>query len=246
MPKPSIVPLLRSTPLSPLPDYPEEEMASGSPSSNGWFAHGGHGEAGLSVGLWEAEPNESNWIDYPFHDFMLVLEGELGIETADGRTMARAGEALFVPKGLRCRYIQPTYVKKIVAVFDNPDEPLVRRDAGVIRIDPSAALAPSTPPPVSMLLSPVPVQHTHDIFTDPTGQFNVGLWDTSGYHRKMIDFPRHEVMHLLEGSVTMDDGQGNVQTFRAGDTFYVPMGTPNAWKSEGYLKKIFVIFQPRT
>lgn len=245
MPKPTIIPLVRSIPLSPLPDYPEEEMASGSRACNGWFAHGGHGHSGFSVGLWEAEPNESNWIDYPFHDVMLVLEGELGIETAQGRVMAGAGEALFVPKGLRCRYIQPAYVKKVVVAFDNPAEPLIGRDTGVIKIDPAAALAPSAPPDPSMLLSPVPVQHAHDIFTDATGQFNVGLWDTTGYHRRLIDFPRHEVMHLLEGSVTMDDGQGNVQTFTAGDTFFVPMGTPNAWKSEGYLKKVFVIFQSR-
>ena len=34
-------------------------------------------------------------------------------------------------------------------------------------------------------------------------------------------------------------------TFQAGDTFFVPLGTPNAWTSEGFLRKIFVIFQPK-
>jgi uncharacterized cupin superfamily protein len=95
-----------------------------------------------------------------------------------------------------------------------------------------------------MLLSPVPVQHTHDLFTDATGQLNIGIWDTTGYHRKLINFPRHELMCLLEGSVEFCDETGTVQRFTAGDTFFVPMGTPNSWKSEGYLKKIFVIFQP--
>ena len=96
-----------------------------------------------------------------------------------------------------------------------------------------------------MLLSPVPTQHTYDYFTAATGQFNVGVWDTTGYTRKLIDFPRHELMHLIEGEVTMDDGAGTVQRFKAGDTFFVPMGTPNSWKSEGYLRKIFVIFQSK-
>ena len=50
---------------------------------------------------------------------------------------------------------------------------------------------------------------------------------------------------LLKGSVTMIDDKGQEQTFKAGDTFFVPMGTPNSWKSEGYLRKIFVIFQPK-
>ena len=244
MSKPSIIPLLPSIPLSPLPDYPAKEMASGSRSCNGWFALG-NGGPGFNVGLWEADANESVWIDYPFHDFMLVLEGELGIETEQGRVMAREGEALFVPRGLHCRYLQPRYVKKIVAAFDNPAEPMVRRSSGLIKIDPKVAVAPSTPPAASMLFSPVPIQNNHDYYSDSTGQLNIGVWDTTGYTRKLIDFPRHELMHLIEGSVTFEDDQGAKQSFKAGDTFFVPMGTPNSWISEGYLRKIFVIFQPK-
>ena len=105
-------------------------------------------------------------------------------------------------------------------------------------------LDPSTPPAAAMLLSPVPVQHSHDYFSDVTGQLNIGVWDTTGYHRKLIDFPRHELMCLLEGSVEFEDDKGVKQRFSAGDTFFVPLGTPNSWKSEGYLRKIFVIFQP--
>ena len=112
-------------------------------------------------------------------------------------------------------------------------------------IDPAVTLAPSTPPAVAMLLSPVPTQHAHDYFSDATGQLNIGVWDTTGYHRKLIDFPRHELMCLLEGSVTFEDDKGVTQRFSAGDTFFVPLGTPNSWKSEGYLRKIFVIFQPK-
>ena len=48
MSKPSIIPLLPSIPLSPLPDYPAKEMASGSRSCNGWFALGNGGKNGLS------------------------------------------------------------------------------------------------------------------------------------------------------------------------------------------------------
>ena len=47
------------------------------------------------------------------------------------------------------------------------------------------------------------------------------------------------------GSVTFTGDKGQSQTFKAGDTFFVPLGTPNSWKSEAYLRKIFVIFQPK-
>ena len=97
-----------------------------------------------------------------------------------------------------------------------------------------------------MLLSPVPTQKDRNFFEDETGQFTVGVWETTGYHRKLINFTRHELMHLLEGSVTFTDDKGKPQTFKAGDTFFVPLGTPNAWKSEGTLRKIYCIFQPKS
>ena len=130
-------------------------------------------------------------------------------------------------------------------IFDDVSGLMNEGPLRTIKINPRVALALSASPAPDMLLSPAPVQHTHDCFTDATGQLNIGVWDTTGYHRKLIDFPRHELMCLLEGSVEFADDQGRTQRFSAGDTFFVPMGTPNSWKSDGYLKKIFVIFQPR-
>jgi uncharacterized cupin superfamily protein len=82
-------------------------------------------------------------------------------------------------------------------------------------------------------------------FEDLTGQWTVGVWDATPYERKVSPFPRHELMHLLEGSVTLTDGQGDAQTFTAGDTFFVPMGAPCGWKNAEYVRKIYCIFQPR-
>ena len=114
----------------------------------------------------------------------------------------------------------------------------------MIKLDANVKLDPSTPPSADIPHSPVPTQRSHEYFKDATGQFTVGVWDTTAYHRKLIDFPRHELMHLLNGSVTFTDDKGETQTFRAGDTFIVPLGTPNSWKSEGNLRKIYCIFQP--
>ncbi len=52
-------------------------------------------------------------------------------------------------------------------------------------------------------------------------------------------------MHLLEGSVTITNGDGVARTFSAGDTFLVPQGMTYQWDSVGYVKKIFCIFQSR-
>lgn len=244
MSKPSIIAYDRNAKMEPWPEFPENEIASGTRAHSGlnWLEERAHG---LTSGIWEQEANESHWINYPVNEFMMLLEGEVVIVEEDRTISIQAGESFIIPKGLRCRWTQPGYVKKFFVIFDDASGQENIAPLHTIKIDPNVGLTPSIPPSADILLSPAPSQHTHDYFKDVTGQFNVGVWDTTGYHRKLIDFPRHELMHLIEGSVTFTDDQDHSQTFRAGDTFFVPMGTPNSWKSEGYLRKIFVIFQPK-
>jgi uncharacterized cupin superfamily protein len=80
------------------------------------------------------------------------------------------------------------------------------------------------------------------MFADPTGQLTVGLWLTTPYEREVIPFPRHELMHILSGVVTLSDGQGHEETFKAGDTLFVAKGAPLGWKCSIDVKKIFCIF----
>jgi uncharacterized cupin superfamily protein len=160
----------------------------------------------------------------------------------DRETVVRAGESFFIPKGRRCIWNQAGYLKKLMVLIDDRAGNGTKQ---IFKIDPAVKLQPSTPPAPDILHSPVPKQHTHEYFENATGELTVGVWDTTGYHRKLIPFPRYELMHLLEGSVTFTDDKGGSQTFKAGDTFFVPLGTPNSWKSEGYLRKIYCIFQPK-
>jgi len=239
MPKPAIISFNANAELAQWPDFPESEIASGSRAQRGhaWFEDKA---IGLSAGIWEAEANVSHWMNYPVTEFMLVLEGEVVIVEETGETRIGSGESFIIPKGLRCRWTQPGKVKKFFVILEDSSGPLK-----VIKLDPKVKLQPSTPPSADILHSAVPVQHAHEYFEDATGQFTIGIWDTTGYHRKLSDFPRHELMHLFEGSVTFTGDKGTSQTFKAGDTFFVPLGTPNSWKSEGYLRKIYCIFQPR-
>jgi uncharacterized cupin superfamily protein len=243
MTKPRILPFDRNTPLEAWPDFPDGEIVSGTRQQNGRILFEDK-PRGLSAGVWEQGANESRWIDYPVNEFMTVLEGEVVIVEEDRSVSITAGESFIIPKGLRCRWTQPGHVKKFFVIFEDHSGLKNQGKLRTIKIDPKVALQPSTPPAPEMLLSAVPQQHTHDCFRDATGQLNIGVWDTTGYHRKRIDFPRHELMCLLEGSVEFEDDEGSKQRFGAGDTFFVPLGTPNSWKSEGYLRKIFVIFQP--
>ena len=244
MSKPKIISCDATARMEPWPDFPEAEIASGSRAQKGhvWLEDSSHG---LTSGIWEAEENVSHWMTYPVNEFMLVLEGTVVIIEEGRETRIGPGQSFVIPKGLKCRWTQVGKVKKFFVIFDDKSGAANAGPLSTIAIDTKVKLAPSTPPGPDMLLSATPVQHAHEFFEDATGQFTVGVWQTTGYHRKLINFPRHELMHLLEGSVTMIDDQGREQVFHKGDTFFVPMGTPNSWKSEGTLKKIYCIFQPK-
>ncbi len=228
----------------PLPDFTDVDIAEGTKAQRGLALF--HDEQrSIAAGLWEAGASISPWINYPVDELWLCLEGEIIVIEEGKETRAGPGEHMLIPKGTRCRYKQERHVRKFYMYFGDLGDQAQPSGKSVIKIDPSVKLSPSTPPGPDMLHSAVPTQHAHEYYADATGQFTIGIWQTTGYHRKLIDFPRHELMHLLEGSVTMIDDKGREQTFTAGDTFFVPMGTPNAWKSEGTLKKIYCIFQPK-
>lgn len=241
MPKPAIIPLSSNAKLEQWPDFPETEISSGDRGSRGhfWVDEPKHR---LKVGIWEAEANLGRWMHWPVHEFMIVLEGEVVMIEDDRETVVKAGESFFIPKGRRCIWNQAGYFKKLLMTFDDPAGSGAKP---IFKLDPKVKLQPSTPPSADILHSPVPTQNAHEYFENESGEFTVGVWDTTGYHRKLLDFNRHELMHLLEGSVTFTDDKGKSQTFKAGDTFFVPLGTPNSWKSEGYLRKIYCIFQPK-
>jgi uncharacterized cupin superfamily protein len=241
MPKPAIIRYDAKAKLEQWPDFPETEISSGDRGSRGhlWLDNPA---LGLKVGVWEAKANLGRWMNWPVHEFMVVLEGEVVMVEEERETVVSAGESFFIPRGRRCIWNQAGYVKKIMVLFDDP---AVGSMKPIVKIDPNVKLQLSTPPAAEILHSGVPRQHAHEYFANATGEFAVGVWDTTGYHRKLIDFPRYELMHLLEGTVTFTDDKEASQTFRKGDTFFVPLGAPNSWKSEGYLRKIYCIFQPR-
>ena len=243
MAKPAILRLDAHAPLEIWPDFPESEIAAGTRASIGHRFFDDK-VIGLSVGIWEAEANLGRWMHWPVHEFMVILEGEVIIVEEERETVIGPGESFFIPKGRRCIWNQSAYAKKFMVLFDGLPGSGTDGAREVIKIDPTVALSPSTPPPAELLHSSVPKQDEFVYFQDAKGQLSVGVWQTTGYHRKLIDFPRHELMHLLEGSVTFSDDEGRSQSFKAGDTFFVPMGTPNAWKSEGTLRKIYCIIQP--
>ena len=223
-------------PLSP------EDIASGHPEQRGLTLFSAP-EDGLTVGLWSCTPWVGASGPYPFDEFMILLEGSVTIRLPDSRAETlRAGDAFFIPKGLDCAWDQPETVKKIYVIFENG------APAGAtfpLRVDRQAVLATSEGPVPAVLIGPAPRQMAAEAYEDASGQFSVGVWATTPYHRRPIPYPRHELMHILQGEVTLTAEGQSPRTWRAGDSFLVPKGCVVDWVSTADVRKIYCSIVPK-
>jgi uncharacterized cupin superfamily protein len=234
-------------------DFPRDQLVAGKPVQRGHF-YFQDTALGLSAGVWSCTAMTMKAAPYPWNEFMILLEGAVTIIDGKGReTLTRAGQSFLIPKGMVCAWKQKGYVRKFFVIFEDAGGPIPDpAEAEALRVlqpNPKAALAASDGPAPELLLSPPPVQRERQYFADPTGQWTVGVWNSTAYHRKTISFPRHELMHLIEGEVTLtEEGPGRTgtpQRFKAGDTFFVPMGTRCDWRSKGRVRKLYCIMQPK-
>ena len=92
-----------------------------------------------------------------------------------------------------------------------------------------------------MLLGPVPACRSANAFSDTATGLRVGVWDSTPYARRAVPHRVSELMHILEGAVTLTDEFGIDVRVAAGDTVFVPRGTLCAWTSTVPVRKIYTI-----
>ena len=227
-------------------EIPAASLISGKPVQRGHL-YIDDKPRGLTAGIWACSAMTTRMRQQDCDEFMLLLDGAVEIVQPGGRiTRIVAGESFILPKGLMRQWRQSGDVKKIFVILETQDDPATRDQAGltVIKPDPAAALSPSPGPKPDALHSGTPVQRGRKAFEDRSGKLTIGVWDTTAYHRKTVPFPRHELMCLLEGSVSVTGPSGRTQSFKAGESFFVPYGAVTDFKTEGYLKKYYAILQP--
>ena len=223
---------------------PPEGLTAGTPVQRG-FEYFNDARNGLTSGVWDCTPMTEKPGAYGVNEFMVVLEGAVTIVDRHGaEETIRAGEAFVMPKGMPSTWRQTEYIRKFYVIFDDasglaPEDPSA---LGVIRPRPDDSLAEIEVDTSVGFVGPVPTQHAQCYFTDMTGQMTVGQWRSTPFERAPGRFPRHELMHLLEGSVTLTDGDGAEHHFSAGDTLFVPMGAVCGWKSTETVRKFYCIF----
>ncbi|MDA0220570.1 MAG: cupin domain-containing protein [Proteobacteria bacterium] len=227
-------------------EIPASALVAGTPVQRGhnYFTD----ETGtLTAGVWDCTPMTTKCEPYSVNEFMYVLEGSVTIVHENGTEWTiRAGESFVIPKGAPVTWKQTEYMRKFYVILDDAELEAGAADTLTVRRpDPAEAIPAVGEQDTSRYIGAVPTQHVKSYYSDPTGQFTVGIWDTTEMHTKPLPFVRNELMFILEGEVTITNADGIASTFKAGDTFMVPKGMSYQWDSKGTVRKIFCIFQPK-
>jgi uncharacterized cupin superfamily protein len=97
--------------------------------------------------------------------------------------------------------------------------------------------------PATDLKSGSPRQRGRYYFDAPDLGLSAGVWDCTAFEGKMGPYSVDEFMILLEGQVTVTEANGRMTRIDAGESFVIPRGLDCAWKQEGYVRKIFAIYE---
>jgi uncharacterized cupin superfamily protein len=235
--------------MAPWPEIPASALIEGKPVQQGhlYFQDPAYG---LKVGVWHCTPMHTKEGPHGSNEYCIILDGSASVIDADGKEHHFGpGEAMFLPKGVKRQWKQTEHCHKFFFIFEDPsgsqvDDPEALRPMRMEGHGPGGKMAVMDLPDISRFVDGVPTQHIHTYHADPSGQLTAGVWDCTPMTTKGGPFPRHELMSILEGSVTIrEEGVGD-HVFKAGDTFLVEKGAPISWKSEEYVRKYFMIFYP--
>ena len=97
--------------------------------------------------------------------------------------------------------------------------------------------------PAGDLKSGSPRQRGRYYFNAPDIGLSAGVWDCTAFEGRMGPYSVDEFMILLEGSVTVTEASGRVTRVEAGESFVIPRGLDCAWRQDGHVRKIFVIYE---
>lgn len=175
---------------------------------------------------------------FPWVELGVIEAGELILE-GEGFSLALApGDCFVIPRGIALRWRHQGELRRLFMAF--PGLPgSAEMPARPLKIDPDLPLQPCNPLAAEVLLTASPNAWSHTLFT--SANLRIGLWECEAYARKTVEPSYCELMHIIEGVVTLTPEQGAPCAVRAGETVVVPAGASNAWTSLEKVRKVFCI-----
>ena len=125
--------------------------------------------------------------------------------------------------------------------LDILEQTISMESARALRLD-AHGLDPS-PIPRAWILEGNPVSRNKRLAGSSDGMASTYMWDcTAGRFNWFYD--TDEVIHVLEGSVILEDAAGVRRRLQAGDTFLFPAGSRYHWTVPHYIRKVAFLYSP--
>lgn len=193
------------------------------------------GADGISAGLVEAG-EAVDIADFPHTEVIVVHSGHVVLKTPEHTLELGVGGSAVIGRGTALRIEADRGTQwAFCAMATEAATP------GLTFLDPLAMLSPSAAPEPQILISPAPQCRSRNAFEDAATDLRVGVWDSTPYERHGRAHKLNELMHLIEGSVTLLAPDGTSVTINPGDSVFVPQGAPCAWNSTRYVRKVYAV-----
>ena len=106
---------------------------------------------------------------------------------------------------------------------------------------PATGMAPSTMVAPDDFTTEDRTERISHHFTSDDQRILTGVWECAPCREEIDAYPVHEMMTVLDGSVTVTDAEGHAETYEAGDTFFIPKGAPCTWEITRKMRKFYMI-----
>lgn len=174
--------------------------------------------------------------EYPCSEMIVVHAGQVTLQSQDRSLQLNPGESAVISRGTPVQIeAQPNSLWAFCADI----QPVEACKIGLTPLPRQALLSPSTPPGADILVSAAPQCRSNNLFVEEATNLRIGVWDSTPYTRRARPHTMHELMHLLEGSITLQVADGSHLTVNTGDTVYLALGAPCAWTSSVYVRKFY-------
>jgi uncharacterized cupin superfamily protein len=176
----------------------------------------------------------------PVDEFIIVARGEITLTESERALTLGPGDSAVLAHGAAFSWSAKGVVSIIFLRYHGSQY----GEGKIVPIEHAPQLAPSGSPAVELLLTPTPQCRNQTDYQSSDGTFTCGTWDSTPYHRVAMLYRHCELMHLLEGSVTLVDETGRSATFSRGDIFLVEQGARCSWESLEHVAKVYAIYRP--
>jgi len=200
---------------------------------------------GLNIDVWDTTTMQEAFGPYPGDEFVWSLEGDFRMVHGTGEAVSvKTDDCAYFRNAIATNWHKDGYLKKFYITYldpnaETPNIKSAKGGAGVLDPDAEPEIMGTTEP--FEIEGPVPVQKNHTIFTNDANTFFVGTWESGPMISKMLPFPTHEFVRMLEGEVSIAHRDGTARTFCGGDCFFVPKGTVCNWDIPTFVKMHYAV-----